>query len=223
MYGDFDKWTSEAIGAVDFETCTVDVVQGDLLPAAKECLGVIITGSHSMVTEDLPWSLKIEKWIPSLLEARIPLFGICYGHQLLARSTGGQVGYHQWGKEIGTVPVHLYDECTNDALFQSLPLSFLVQVTHSQTVLCLPPGATRLAANAFEPNHAFRIGDFAWGVQFHPEYSANIMRSYIQEQAAELKSAGMDVPGILSTVVETTVAAKTIRNFARFVESRLPG
>ncbi len=219
-FGDFDAWTAAVLGMVDVETCILDVEHGATLPSAIKCAGVVITGSHSMVTDDIPWSVKVEKWIPSLLKAGIPLFGICYGHQLLARAAGGQVGFHKSGKEIGTVSVQLLADCSNDALFQSLPQSFLVHVAHSQTVLRLPPDATLLAANAYEPNHAFRLGEAAWGVQFHPEYSADIMRSYIRELENELESEGLDIPVLLRAVVETPVAAKTLRNFARFVNSR---
>ncbi len=220
-FGDFDTWTEVTLGAVDVETCILDSEHGAALPAAVECAGVVITGSHAMVTDDLPWSVKLEEWIPSLLVARIPLFGICYGHQLLARAAGGQVGFHPRGKEIGTVAVHLLPDRANDALFRLLPKSFFVHVTHSQTVLRLPPSAIRLAVNNHEPNHAFRLGDCAWGVQFHPEYNADIMRSYIEEQADELDSAGRDVPELLCAVAETPVAAKTLRNFARIVKGRL--
>lgn len=220
-FGDFDTWTAAALGAVDVETCILNAEHSAALPAAGECAGVVITGSHAMVTDDLPWSVKLEKWIPSLLEARTPFFGICYGHQLLTRAAGGQVGFHPCGKEIGTVPVHLLPDCANDVLFRLLPQSFFVHVTHSQTVLRLPPSATRLAANAYEPNHAFRLGDCAWGIQFHPEYNADIMRSYIKEQTDELESAGLDVSELLRAVVETPVAAETLRNFARIVEGRL--
>ena len=78
-----------------------------------------------------------------------------------------------------------------------------------------------MAVNNHEPNHAFRLGDCAWGVQFHPEYNTDIMRSYIEEQADELDSAGMDVPELLCAVAETPIAAKTLKNFARIVEGRL--
>lgn len=221
QFGDFDTWTAATLGVVDVETCILDAEHGATLPAALECAGVVITGSHSMVTDDIPWSVKLEEWIPSLLEAGIPLFGICYGHQLLARAAGGQVGFHSCGKEIGTVLVHLLPDCANDVLFRFLPQSFFVHVTHSQTVLRLPPSARRLAANTCEPNHAFRLGDCAWGVQFHPEYDADIMRSYIVEQADELESAGLDVLELMHAVAETPVAAKTLRNFACIVEERL--
>lgn len=220
-FGDFDAWTAETLGMVDVEICILDVEHGATLPDAAKCAGVVITGSHSMVTDDIPWSVKIEKWIPSLLEAGTPIFGICYGHQLLARAAGGQVGFHKCGREIGTVAVQLLADCADDILFQMLPHSFLVHAAHSQTVLRLPPGATRLAANAYESNHAFRIGEVAWGVQFHPEYNADIMRSYIRELSNELESEGVEIPLLLRAVEETPVAAKTLRNFSRFVEGRL--
>jgi GMP synthase (glutamine-hydrolysing) len=220
-FGDFDTWTASALGAVDVETCILDAEHGAALPSAEECAGVVVTGSHAMVTDELPWSVKLEKWIPSLLKARTPLFAICYGHQLLARAAGGKVGFHPRGKEIGTVQVQLLADCEKDLLFRSLPQTFLAHVVHSQSVLRLPPNATRLASNSYEPNHAFRVGECAWGVQFHPEYNACIMRSYIEEQAVELDSAGVNIPELLNAVEETPVAARILRDFALLVEDLL--
>lgn len=211
----------EALGDVDVDTCILDIEHGDPLPSAAECAGIIITGSHSFVTDEVPWSVELEKWIPSLLDAGIPIFGICYGHQLLARAAGGYVDFHPQGKEIGTARVHLLPDCAQDVLFRSLPQAFPAHVTHSQSVVRLPPEATRLAFNTYEPHHAFRIEDCAWGVQFHPEYNAEIMRCYIKEDAASLESLGLNVPELLHAVEETPIAAQTLRNFGRFVEDRL--
>jgi GMP synthase (glutamine-hydrolysing) len=155
------------------------------------------------------------------VETHTPLLGICYGHQLLARAAGGQVGFHPSGKEIGTVQIRLLPDSADDALFMTVPQSFRAHVTHSQTVLRLPSEAVRLAANGHEPNHAFRIGDSAWGVQFHPEYDTGIMRSYIMEQSDELTPMCVDIPGLLGSVVETPAAARTLKNFMRIVEKRL--
>ena len=213
--GDFDTWTKAAMGETALEVHTLDVENGAALPAAADCAGVVITGAHAMVTDDLPWSVAIERWIPSLLEAEVPLFGICYGHQLLARAAGGEVGFHPQGKEIGTVEVKRLGTADLDILFKQLPISFPAHVTHAQTVLTLPPGATRLAANGHEPNHAFRLGTNAWGVQFHPEYSTDIMRAYIREQADELTTAGRDVAGILESVGPTQAVSDLLTRFAR--------
>jgi len=221
QFGDFDVWTIKGLGATATEVCVLDVEHGAALPAVEDCAGVIITGSHAMVTDELPWSIKLEKWIPFLLETRIPFLGVCYGHQLLARAAGGQVVTHPSGKEIGTVLIRLLPDSVNDTLFMTIPQSFQAHVTHSQTVLRLPHGAVRLAANEYETNHAFRIGDCAWGVQFHPEYNADIMKSYILEQKDELILSGIGIPQLLGAVMETPAAAKTLRNFARIVEKRL--
>lgn len=218
--GDFDQWTEKAIGPVDIGIEIVDAEHGDSLPKEEECAGVVITGSHSMVTENMPWSVKLEKWIKLLLNAQVPIFGICYGHQLLAQAAGGRVDFHPQGKEIGTVSIRLLQSCSSDPIFQALPTPFLAHVTHSQTVLDLPKAAIRLATNAHEPNHAFRLGECAWGVQFHPEYDVSIMRSYIQEQSDELESVGVEISQLMHAVSETPVAAQTLRIFCNFAVKR---
>jgi GMP synthase (glutamine-hydrolysing) len=216
--GDFDTWSINGLGNRAFECRVLDVEHGSELPDAGDCAGVLITGSHSMVTENLPWSLRVERWIAPLLASRIPILGICYGHQLLARAAGGQVGFHPTGKEIGTVQIQVLPDGTEDGLFRNMPSSFRAHVCHAQTVLSLPPNAVRLAWNQHEPNHAFRIGGCAWGVQFHPEYTVDIMKAYIEEQAEELQRAGMDPADLSATVQDTPLAAVTLENFARVVE-----
>jgi GMP synthase (glutamine-hydrolysing) len=216
-YGDFDQWTLDKLGSIEVETQVVDTEQGLELPEIKECAGVIITGSHAMVTEELPWSVRLEKWIPQLLDKNVPFLGVCYGHQLLAKSLGGQVDFHTQGKEIGTVDIELQPEALNDPLFRGLPAKFAVHSSHSQSVLRLPRGATHLASNDYEPNHAFRIGDSAWGVQFHPEYDVGIMKSYILEQREELEAGGKDVSLLLEAVIETPFAEQVLRNFAQLI------
>jgi GMP synthase (glutamine-hydrolysing) len=218
--GDFDAWTADALGAETVETAVVDAERGASLPPAAACAGVVITGSHAMVTDDLLWSLKMEEWIRSLLDADTPIFGICYGHQLLARAAGGRVGFHPGGMEIGTVGIDLLSESADDPLFQSLPKSFRAHATHSQTVLELPAGAICLAANRVEPHHAFRLKNSAWGVQFHPEYDVNIMQRYIQAQADGLAASGKDVAKLMGAVEETPSAAGVLKNFCRFVQTR---
>ncbi len=220
-FGDFDRWTANALGPVDIKLAIVDAEHGDPFPKEEECAGVVITGSHTMVTDNMPWSVKLEKWMALLLKRQVPVFGICYGHQLLAQAAGGQVGFHPNGTETGTVSIQLLPGCSNDPIFKALPKSFLGHVTHLQTVSNLPKAVIRLAANTHEPNHAFRIGECAWGVQFHPEYNADIMRSYIQEEKGELESAGLDVPQLLHSVSETPIAAGILRKFGKFVVNRL--
>lgn len=221
QFGDFDRWTREALGPLDVGISVVDIREGVSLPAEKDCAGVVVMGSHAMVTDRLPWSVALEEWLARLLTAGTPLFGICYGHQLLARAAGGQVDFHPRGPHFGTVDVHLLPEYATDPLFRSLPQSFQAHISHSQSVVNLPQGATRLATAAHDPYHAIRLGDCAWGVQFHPEYRAEIIRSYIQQQRKELASVGQDVSRLLHGVSETPLAARILREFGRFVKRQL--
>ena len=201
--------------------CAVyDVATEEPLPNPAQCRGVVITGSHAMVTDALPWSVRLEHWIPKLVKQEIPLLGICYGHQLLAHAMGGRVGYHPVGREIGTVEIELLETCADDALFSALPPTIEAHVVHAQTVVQLPREAVRLARNDFEPNHAFRIGRSAWGVQFHPEYNQEIMHCYVTELADELEGAGYDVPKLMQSIRETPAARQVTQRFAQFVLDR---
>jgi GMP synthase (glutamine-hydrolysing) len=96
------------------------------------------------------------------------------------------VDYHPGGREIGTVDIDLLPAAVDDPLFASLPPGFSAHVVHAQTVMEPPPGAVRLAENAFEPTHAFRVGRRAWGVQFHPEFDLVRMTGYVDRLAADL-------------------------------------
>lgn len=213
-WGDMDAWIVRGLGVDCDDVCVVDAEHGGTLPDPGASCGVIVTGSQAMVTDNLPWSLALEAWIPPVVEAGVPFLGICYGHQLLARALGGGVGFHPGGREMGTVDVRLLPACSGDLLFGSLPTPFKAHVSHAQTVLELPQGAVRLACNAFEPTHAFRFGARAWGVQFHPEFDAEIMKCHIEKRAGELTKAGLSVPDLVRGVEDAPVAALLLGRFA---------
>lgn len=215
--GDFEQWIERALGRLSCPVVVVDAVGGEALPSPGECAGAIVTGSHAMVTDNLPWSLAIERWIRELIGPAVPFLGICYGHQLLGRAAGGAVGYHPLGKEVGTVPVELTSEAGADRLFREIPERFEAHATHSQSVLHLPPGAVRLAGNDFEPNHAFRVGASAWGVQFHPEYTREIMDAYVREAIVSRGLGGTEADALRGKVSEAPYAGLVLTNFASFV------
>lgn len=214
-YGDFEEMTCRGLGIPRSAVRIINAPQGDPLPDPGACRGVVITGSHDMVTDDLSWSLAIEDWIPLLVQGGVPLLGICYGHQLLGRAMQGHVDYHPRGKEVGTFTVNKRPESSNDPLFSRLPQKFQAHTTHAQSVLTLPPEAVLLAENDFEPHHAFRLGRCAWGVQFHPEFDSDIMRDYIMVQANRLQRDGQDVNTLLQTLRETPEASRILATFAQ--------
>ncbi len=215
--GDFEDWIFRGLGIKKTASRVVNVPAGNPLPPVEMCRGVVIAGSHAMVTENLDWSVAIENWIPSVIRTSIPVLGICYGHQLLARAMGGVVDYHAKGAEIGTAGIKLVNEDMSDPLFKGLPKLFSAHVCHSQTVVKLPKNAVRIAENDFEPNHAFRIGPAAWGVQFHPEYDDTIMTAYAKNMETTIAASGLILSGILEKITPTPVSLRILKRFGKLV------
>src|SRR3546814_17012152 len=98
-----------------------------------------------MVTERRDGSEATAAWLREAAHAGVPVFGICYGHQLLAHALGGEVGDNPNGRKMGTVAVELLPAAADDPLFAGLPDRFLAQATHQQRVLRAPAGAPVLA------------------------------------------------------------------------------
>jgi GMP synthase (glutamine-hydrolysing) len=126
-------------------------------------------------------------------------------------------------KGSGTVAVRKTPAAIADPLFAELPEVFHAQAVHRQSAVRLPPGAECLARNDFEPHHAFRVGEAAWGVQFHPEFDAFAMRGYIRHLADALRSDGADPEALARTVIDTPAAAAILARFGRFVMERAVG
>jgi GMP synthase (glutamine-hydrolysing) len=216
-YGDFEDWVIDGCASTDPIISVIDVILSQELPDPDRISGVIITGSHAMVTDQVSWMLKLEAWVRNILEKDIPLLGICFGHQILAQAMGGVVDYHSGGREIGTVPITLTQEGKQDRLLGTLPAIFMGHTTHAQTVKKLPAGAQLLAQNSFEPHHAYRIGKKAWGVQFHPEFTASIMNDYVNEQLDALIDSGQDVKTLQSSICNTDKANGLLNRFIKIV------
>ena len=216
--GDFEHWVARGLGDTRLPVVVLDPRRGDTLPAPGALSGVVLTGSHSMVSHREDWSETTASWLAGIVASGTPVLGICYGHQLLAHALGGEADDHPAGLEIGTVTVCLTDAAADDALFHDLPHAFPAHVVHRQSALRLPDGAVRLAGNAFEPNQAFRVGERAWGVQFHPEFDAAAMCGYIDAVADDLRAEGKDPAALRNGVAATPTAAQLLGRFAHLAE-----
>ena len=213
--GDFEDWIVAGLGLPPSDIVVIDAPAGDPLPPADGYAGVVVTGSHAMVTERRDWSERAAGWLMENVHGGVPILGICYGHQLLAYALGGEVGDNPKGREFGTVEVAMDESARGDKLLGSLPRRVRVHVGHTQSILRLPPGAVRLASNPWDQNQAARFGTAAWGVQFHPEFDAEIMREYVTHFEGQLRGEGQDPDSLRTSAADTPYGGEILRRFAR--------
>ncbi len=222
-HGGFPHWIRVAAGLPPQDAVVVDVEAGQALPDARAFAGVIVTGSAAMVTERRDWSETSARWLRDAAHAGAPVFGICYGHQLLAHALGGEVGDNPAGREMGTVDIALREDARDDALFAGLPPRIKAQATHLQTVLRAPDGAVVLAGSALDACHAFRWGAHAWGVQFHPEFGRTHMRGYVAARREALQREGRCVRTLSRKIGAAPHARAVLRRFVRHARSLAEG
>jgi GMP synthase (glutamine-hydrolysing) len=215
--GDFEDWILAGMGFIRDGRIVIDVQRGAALPAYGEISGIVITGSHTNVTEHQEWSEKLATWLPGAVDRRVPILGICYGHQLLAYALGGDVGDNPKGWEFGTVDVRLTEGAREDPLLSGFETPIRVHLTHTQTVLRLPEGARRLAWSEMDGNQAFAVGDRVWGVQFHPEYDSKVVKEYIRQNRKILLRQGQDPEGLIARSEDTSYGSEILRRFVAIV------
>ncbi len=116
-----------------------------------------------------PWFPRVEALLRKAVRHRVPTLGVCLGAQLLATAHAGTVERSPSGPEVGPGVVGRRDAAGQDPLFRYVPLIPDVLQWHADEITELPAGATLLAASTRYPHQAFRLGDRAWGLQFHIE------------------------------------------------------
>lgn len=213
--GDYEDWIAKGMDITAYPIAVVDVAHGQSLPALSEVAAIVVTGSAAMVTDDSEWMAELALWLRRAVAQQVPLLGICFGHQLLAKALGGDVDYNPRGLEVGTASIHLASQTQADPLFSAMPEAFSAQVSHRQSVLRLPAGARLLASSEKDPHQAFRYGTLAWGVQFHPEFDASIARAFIEHYRRRLQDEGASVEHLLAEVSESPQSASLLKHFAR--------
>lgn len=163
---------SQRGAAIDWR-CHID---GDPLPEDLAPYdGIVVGGGFDSVNAapELPYMARELAWVRRAVDAGTPYFGICLGAQIPAASFGARVGERPDGRvECGYHPIDSTAE--GRALFAGVDHAYSF---HSEGVE-LPPGAVGLARSEHFPNHAFRLGQHAYGVQFHPECRPDMLTTW---------------------------------------------
>jgi GMP synthase (glutamine-hydrolysing) len=142
---------------------------------------IVFGGSmHADQDDHHPWLRDENEFIRGLLDRGVPLLGVCLGIQLIAKAAGEGVYRMPGGPEIGWVPVERSEAAADDPVFGGLPERFDVFGWHSYTY-DVPPAAEVLVTGP-RCNQAYRLGDTAWGIQFHAEVTLETVRSWIDDK-----------------------------------------
>jgi GMP synthase-like glutamine amidotransferase len=168
-----------------------DLLAGDALPALGEVDGILsFGGSQSVVDIDSDPVLTQEvELLREAVEAGVPVLGICLGGQLLAHAMGGRVERAP-RRTVAWVELEATSAADGDPIAQALGSP--VRGLHwNEDRFELPPGATELLTRNGEGVTAFRAGNAAWGVQFHPEVDAGVLEGWYARYGAWLTEAGV--------------------------------
>ena len=166
--GDYPDMFARLLAGHGFEFETFRVVDGQFPAAVTACDGWLITGSRHGVYEDHPWIAPLEDFIRASFAARVPLVGICFGHQIVAQAMGGRVERYAGGWAVGATE---YDFGSD---------TVTLNAWHRDQVTVAPVGAQVIASNAFCANAALLYDDRALTVQAHPEFRAEFVDGLIQ-------------------------------------------
>jgi GMP synthase (glutamine-hydrolysing) len=169
---------ADAVRGRDGELLEWNVVNG-APPASLENFDAVFIfggGMHVDQEEQHPWLRDEDTLIKGLLAERVPVFGVCLGAQLIAKAAGAHVGPAP-REEVGWYEVALTAEARMDPLFRGVPERFDAFQWH-QYAFDLPEGAVPLARNPVGLQ-AYRLGDSAWGIQFHAEVTRPIVEGWI--------------------------------------------
>ena len=149
---------------------------------------------HADQDDHHPWLRDEQLFIQRLLDLHVPVLGVCLGAQLIAKSAHAPV-FPSREPEIGWFEIALTPDAAGDPLLGQLPESFEAFQWHYYTY-GLPHGAQELAASDV-CTQAFRLGELAWGIQFHAEVTEQQILGWIDE-------AGEQVPGTIEELVAET-------------------
>lgn len=164
--------------------------------------GFLITGSPASVHDPDPWVAKLLALIRQIIDAEVPLFGACFGHQAIALAMGGVVDKNPGGWVLGLTRTMM----ENDEIS--------LYAAHNEQVLTLPKGAEALGGNAESPFGTYQIGARVLTTQYHPEMTPAFMAALVEHLDGKLPEAAIaTAKASLSGTADTQRIAERIVRF----------
>jgi GMP synthase-like glutamine amidotransferase len=200
------------------ETSVARPSHGDVPADLDGVAALIVTGSAASVLDELDWALAVEALTRRALDERVPVLGVCFGHQLLARAAFGPERVRRGSPgELGWIEV---DRLVPHPLLAGFPERFETFASHFDEVTKPLEGARVLAATEACPVQAYALDDVpAWGVQFHQEIRLPEARDLIHRRS---EGFGLDPETLLPNERDTSqLCPRLIANFLSLAEAEL--
>jgi GMP synthase-like glutamine amidotransferase len=142
-----------------------------------DCDGWLITGSRHGVYDELEWMAPLQQFIREVAEARLPLIGVCFGHQIVAAALGGEVVKSDRGWGVGA---HSYRIDKHYDWMQKPLDSVSMYAFHQDQVVTCPSSAEVFLSSDFCPYAGLSYGDSIISVQAHPEFEEDYERALLE-------------------------------------------
>lgn len=197
--------------APDWRFSHLSVQDGWLPSLPAQVDGLALSGSPSLVNEDAPWIADILSLIRDLHARRVPVFGICFGHQAIAKALGGRVAPRADGWSLGLKPVTWEGE------------TITLCAVHTEEVVELPQGAEVLAQTYNCRIGGFRIGSHVLTTQHHPEMTPEFLEAVLAK-LEEDPDTGPDAATVAmarATLTHPTGNARLMEKVVRFLEAAM--
>jgi len=207
--GDYPALVSGMFGNSDISLEVFDSHLGILPPDTTAFDGIVIAGSPHSVYEDEQWIRDLEAFAREVADSPTPVFGICFGHQVLARALGGVVEKADGGWGVG---VHTMRVLEHRPWMEPDREVLKLVMSHQDQVVDLPGGAIVLGSSDHCRNYLIEFTPMCIGMQGHPEFTTAFARVLYEDKQTLIGTLADEAIESLATPADTRIVQQWVRN-----------